>query len=77
MTVYIKMCITSDRQEIAHHFLINGQLASKQWNGEREMNFHSPLNSFRLVPYCMEYPFGWFKSALLILFILSSLGPFL
>ena len=40
---------------------------------------HSQLlqNSFRMISYGMEYPFGQFKSAVLILFPPSSLGPLL
>ena len=39
------------------------------------MNSHSLQNSFHVMSYGMEYPFGQFKSAVLILFPLSSLGP--
>ena len=37
------------------------------------MNFHPLQNSFHSMPYGMEYPFGQFKSAILILFPPTSL----
>jgi len=67
------MYITSDAQAIAHHPLTNAQQAPKQQKWE--MNSHSLQNSFCMVSCGMEYPFGQFKSAVLILFPLNSLGP--
>jgi len=40
-----------------------------------KMKPHPIKNSFHLMTYGMEYPFGLFKSAVLILFPHSILGP--
>ena len=68
------MYVTSDTQVIAHHAPAKAQLASSA-AGERVMNPHPLQNSFHVMSYSMEYPFGQFKSAVLILFPPSSLGP--
>ena len=47
----------------------------KQW--KRVMNSHPLQNSVRLMFYGMEFPFGQFKSAVLIMSPPSSLGPLL
>jgi len=44
---------------------------------KREMNSHPLQNSFCMMSYDMEYPFGQFKSAVLILFPPISYGPLL
>ena len=73
---YIYMCMhmTSDAQVVAHRPLTDAQLVP--WAvEEREVNSHPLQNSFCMMPYGMEYPFVQFKSAVLILFPPSSLGP--
>ena len=68
------MYITSDAQEIAHHAVSDALLAP--WAAEEsQRNSHPLQNSFLFMPYGMEYPFGQFMSAALILFPPSSLGP--
>lgn len=49
------MYITRDAQAVAHHPLINAQLAPRAVE-VREMNCHPLQNSFRMVSYGMEYP---------------------
>jgi len=52
----------------------NAQLAP--WAVEESQKNTQPLhNSFHLMSNVTEYPFGQFKSAVLILFHASSLGP--
>jgi len=70
------MYITSVAQAIAHHSSTNVQLASKAAE-ESVMNSYPLLNSFCSMLYGMEYPLGRYKSAVLILFPPSSLGPWL
>jgi len=74
--IYIQMYVTSDAQVIAFHPLTDALLAP-QAGEESTMNSHTLQNSSCLMLYLMEYPFGWFKSAVLILFPPSSLGPLL
>jgi len=70
------MYITSDAQAIAHYPPANAHLAS--WAAEEsKLNSHSLKHSFHLMLYGTEYPFGQFKSAVQILFPLSSLHPLL
>ena len=38
---------------------------------ESKMNSHPLQNSFHMMSYSMEYPFGQFKSAVLVLYTLS------
>ena len=67
------MYITIDAQAIAHHTPTDAQAAL--WAvEERCMNFYPHQNSC-MMAYGMEYPFGQLKSAVLILFPPSSLGP--
>lgn len=54
---YIHLYITGDAQAIAHHSSTDAQLAP-QAAEERVMNSHPLLNSFCLILYGMEYPFG-------------------
>ena len=54
----------------------DAQLAPWAMEGS-EMNSHALQNSFCMMLYGMEYPFGQIKSAVLILFSPSSLGPLL
>ena len=68
------MDVTSDEQAIAHHTPIETQLAL--WTVE-EWWMLPPLQDSCLIFYDMEYPFGQFKSAVLILFPPSSLSPLL
>ena len=68
------MCTTSGAQAIAHHPLTNAQLAPHSAE-ESHMHCHPLQNSFHVMSYGMEYPFGQLKSAVLILFPPSSLGP--
>jgi len=68
------MYVTSDAQAIVHHLPIDAQIAPEQVEGS-EVNSHPLQNSIRMILYSMEYPFGQFKSVVLILFPLSSLGP--
>jgi len=70
------MYVTSDAQVIAFHPLTDALLAP-QAGEESTMNSHTLQNSSCLMSYLMEYPFGWFKSAVQILFPPSSLGPLL
>jgi len=72
--MYICMYITSDAQANAHQPLTNAQLGPQAVE-ESQMNSHSIQNSFCLMLYGMEYPFG--QSAVLIVFPPSSLGPLL
>ena len=67
------MCIASDAQVIGHHPLTIAQLAP-QVAEERGMNSYPLPNSFHLMSYGMEYPFGHFKSVQ-ILFLPSSFSP--
>jgi len=50
--------------------------ASPQAVQASQMNSHSLQNSFHLMPYGMEYPFGKFNSSILIPFPPRLLGPF-
>ena len=68
------MYITSDAQAIAYHLPTNAQLAL-QAAEERKLSSHPLQNSIYMMSYGMEYPFGQFKPAVLILFPPSSLGP--
>lgn len=68
------MYITRDSQAIVHHPLTNVQLAP-QVAEERQMNSYPLQNSFHIMSHRMEYPFSQFKSAVLILFPPSYLGP--
>ena len=63
------MYITCGAQAIAHHLPTDSQLGPEQWNS------HSLQNSFCMMSYGMKYPYGQFKSAVLILFPPSSTGP--
>ena len=68
------MYIISEAQVVAHHPPANAQLAP--WSEEEsETNSHPLQNPFCLISYGMEYPFGQFKPAVLILFPPSSLSP--
>ena len=60
------MFTSSDRQAIAHHPPTSAQLALRAVE-ESKMNSYL-LQNFFLMSYGMEYPFGQFKSAVLILF---------
>mgnify|MGYP001852072942 CR=1 FL=1 len=72
--IYMWTYTTSDAQAIAHHPLIDAHL--DPWAAEeREKNSHPLQNSFHMMSYGMEYPSGQFKSAVLILFPPSILGP--
>jgi len=42
---------------------------------ESKINSHPPQNSFHMMSYGREYPLFQFKSAVLILFPPSSVGP--
>ena len=71
--MYVNVYITSDVEAIAHHPPADVQLSS--WAAEEgEMNSHPLQNSFCKISYDMEYLFGQFKSAVLILSPSSSLG---
>ena len=65
------MYTTGDAQAIVHHPLTDAQPTT--WAAE--MKSHSLQNSFHMMSYGIEYPFGQLKSALLILFPPNSLGP--
>lgn len=70
------MYITSSAQAIALHLPADAQIAS--WVVQKqEMSSHPLQNSSRMMSYDMEYHFGQFKSAILILIPDSSLGPLL
>jgi len=70
------MYITSGAQAIALHLPADAQIAS--WVVQKqEMSSHPLQNSSRMMSYDMEYHFGLFKSAVLILFPPSSLHPLL
>ena len=64
------MHITSDVEAVAQHLPNYGQAEE-----DSKMNFHPVQNPFHMMSYGMEYPFGQFKPAVLILFPPSSLGP--
>ena len=66
------MYLRSDAQAIAHQPITDAQLEE-----ESKINSHPLQNSFCMMSYDTEYPFGQFKSSLLILFPPSSLGPLL
>ena len=66
------MYITSDAQAIAHHTLTDAQLDPQQAE-ERDVLPHPSRLSLCMMPYVMEYPFGQFKPAVLILFPPSPL----
>lgn len=70
------MFITSDTRAIALRLLTNAQLGP-QTVEEGKMNSHPLQYSFHMVSCGMEYPFGPFKSAVLMLLPPSSLGPLL
>ena len=71
MTIYIYTHLYE--WEIAYHPPIDVQLTS--WAAEKiEMKSHPLQNSFIMMSYDMEYSFGQFKSAVLILFPPRSLG---
>ena len=70
------MYIKSDAQAIAHHSHSNAYLAPHAAE-ECMLHSHSLPNSFCLMSYGMEYPFGKFKPTVLVLFPPSSLGPLL
>lgn len=70
------MYTTSGTQAIAHHPQTNAHLNPRAAE-ERQMNSHPLQNSFHMMPYGMECPFGQSKSAVLTLFPPSSLGPLL
>ena len=74
--MYIRMYMTSGVQAVAHYPLTNAQLAH-QTAEQREMNFCPLQNSFHMMSYGVEYPFGHFKSTVLVLFHPSPLGPLL
>ena len=76
MTVYMWMYIISDTQALGHHLWADAQF-TPQAAEEPETNSHRLQNSFRMMSYSMEYPFGQFKSAVLTVFPPSSLGLFL
>ena len=65
------MFITSDTRAIALRLLTNAQLGP-QTVEEGKMNSHPLQHSLHTVSCGMEYPFGQFKSAVLIL---SPLAP--
>jgi len=67
---------TTDAQAITPWPLTNAQLTT-QTVEKSQMNSHPLQNSFHMVSYDMEHPFVQFKSAVLILFPSSSLGPLL
>jgi len=70
------MYTRNDAQAIFYHPQTDAQLGP--WAAmESEMNSHALQNSFHLMSYGMEYPFGQFESAVLILFPPISLGPLL
>jgi len=72
--MYITSYMTSDAQAIAHHPPNHPQL--EDLSSKRETNELPPLqNSFCMMSHGMEYLFGQFMSAVLILFPPSSLGP--
>jgi len=68
------MYVTSDAQAIAHHALTDAQVAPWAME-EHEMNSHPLQSFFHIISYGMEYPFGQFKSAVLILFPPSFFSP--
>ena len=61
----------SDAQTIVHHAPTNAQLAPRQAE-ERDALPHPSRPNSCIIPYGMEYCFGQFKSAVLILFPPSS-----
>ena len=68
------MYITSGAQAIALHLPADAQIAS--WVVQKqEMSSHPLQNSSRMMSYDMEYHFGQFKSAVLILFSPRYLHP--
>lgn len=54
-------------------FPTDAQLAPKQW----KRNEHNLQNSFYMIRYGIDHPFDQLKSNILVLFLPSSLGPFL
>jgi len=68
------MFVRSDAQAIAHHSMIDAQLAP--WAVKKsKINSHPFQDSLHMMPYGTEYPFGQFKSAVLIPLPPSSLSP--
>ena len=67
------MYVTSDAQAIAHHPPAKAHVAPSAVE-ENKMNSQFLQNSFRMMSYSVEYLFGQFKSAILILFSPRSLG---
>lgn len=68
------MYLTSDAHVIAHQSPNDAELA--HWAAKRQIvNSHPLQNSFHLMSYSTEYPFGLFKSAVPFLFPRASLGP--
>lgn len=70
------MYVTSDSQAILHHPLTDAQLIPQAME-ESDINSHPLQNSFCIMSYIMEYPFGQLKLVILILFPLQLLGPFI
>ena len=70
------MYVKSDAKGTAHHPQTDAQLAPRAAE-ERKLSSHPLQNSFHMLSYGMEYPFGQFQSAVLILFSPSYLGPWL
>lgn len=66
------MYVTSDVEAVAQHLPTNGQAEE-----ESEMNSQALQSPFHLMSCGMEYPFGPFKSAVLMLLPPSSLDPLL
>ena len=68
------MYIASDSQAVAQHPLTDAQLIPQAVE-ESKINSHPLQNSFCMMSHVMEYLFGQLKSAILIPFCSSSLGP--
>ena len=68
MNVYKKHCTSN------YHPLPDAQLDPRAV--EEAMNFHTLQNSFHMMSCGKEYPFGHFKSAVLILLPPQLFGPF-
>ena len=70
--IYISVCNVMHEQFLSTPHPMPSQ---PQAGEESQMNSHPLQNSFSLMSYGIEYPFGQFKSAVLFLFPPSSLGP--
>ena len=72
MTIYIDIYKVIHQQLLTTHQLMPSWTLKRQ---KRKTDSHLLQNSSYMISYGVEYPFGQFKSVVLTLFPLSSLGP--